>query len=89
MKLTVIWNYFQSDTEERLQEEKRRKIEEHEKARARGRTKKKHNDIDPMDPAAYSDIPRYGFVRLTQISTSAKLKQKIISVFFSLSFINT
>lgn len=64
MKLTVIWNYFQSDTEERLQEEKRRKIEEHEKARARGRTKKKHNDIDPMDPAAYSDIPRYGFVRL-------------------------
>ncbi|CAH0382322.1 unnamed protein product [Bemisia tabaci] len=48
----------ESDTEERLQEEKRRKIEEHEKARARGRTKKKHNDIDPMDPAAYSDIPR-------------------------------
>lgn len=38
--------------------EKERRHQQIEQQRARGRVKRKENDLDPMDPAAYSDIPR-------------------------------
>ncbi|XP_054278851.1 polyglutamine-binding protein 1-like [Macrosteles quadrilineatus] len=49
------------DEAERKREVKRRKLEELEKSRAKGRNKLKVNNIDPMDPAAYSDCPRGGW----------------------------
>lgn len=49
------------DMEERRLEEKERKKEARDRARAKGRTKVRDNDIDPMDPAAYSDTPRGGW----------------------------
>lgn len=53
----------ESESEENSDEEsgatdrdkKQVRIERH---RARGRSKVKENDLDPMDPASYSDIPR-------------------------------
>lgn len=38
--------------------EKDKRQQQIEKQRAKGRSKVKENDLDPMDPAAYSDIPR-------------------------------
>lgn len=49
------------DEADRRKEIKKRKIEEIEKSRAKGRNKLAENNIDPMDPAAYSDIPRGGW----------------------------
>lgn len=40
---------------------KKRKLEELEKSRAKGRNKLEKNNLDPMDPAAYSDIPKGGW----------------------------
>lgn len=52
----------ESDNEaERRKDIKKRKIEELEKSRAKGRNKLVENNLDPMDPAAYSDIPRGGW----------------------------
>lgn len=51
----------ESDEELKRREEKRRRIENEEKRRARGRIKTRENDLDPMDPASYSDIPRGGW----------------------------
>ncbi|XP_021937459.1 polyglutamine-binding protein 1 isoform X2 [Zootermopsis nevadensis] len=44
--------------EEKRREEQERRREARERHRAKGRTKVRDNDIDPMDPAAYSDTPR-------------------------------
>lgn len=44
--------------EEKRREEQERRREARERLRAKGRTKVRDNDIDPMDPAAYSDTPR-------------------------------
>ncbi|XP_069691627.1 polyglutamine-binding protein 1 [Periplaneta americana] len=44
--------------EEKRREEQERRREARERYRAKGRTKVRDNDIDPMDPAAYSDTPR-------------------------------
>lgn len=44
----------------RERDSKKRKLEQ-EKLRARGRVKLKENNLDPMDPAAYSDVPRGGW----------------------------
>lgn len=41
---------FAKDIREKYQEDKN-------KAKGKGRVK--FNDLDPMDPASYSDIPRY------------------------------
>ena len=46
------------DREEKRREEQERRREARDKQRAKGRTKVRDNDIDPMDPAAYSDTPR-------------------------------
>lgn len=46
------------DQEDAIAERKRRQREERERIRSRGRAKVRDNDLDPMDPAAYSDIPR-------------------------------
>lgn len=46
------------DEVDRRKEVKKRKIEEKEKYRAKGRNKLVQNDLDPMDPASYSNIPR-------------------------------
>ncbi|KAJ9577782.1 hypothetical protein L9F63_005638, partial [Diploptera punctata] len=46
------------DKEEKRREEQERRKEARDKQRAKGRTKVRDNDIDPMDPAAYSDTPR-------------------------------
>lgn len=43
---------------DRRKEIKKRKVEEKEKSRAKGRSKLVQNDLDPMDPASYSSIPR-------------------------------
>ena len=48
------------DQEDAIAERKRRQREERERIRSRGRAKVRDNDLDPMDPAAYSDIPRFG-----------------------------
>lgn len=40
---------------------KKRKLEDLEKSRAKGRNKLEKNNLDPMDPAAYSDIPKGGW----------------------------
>lgn len=42
-------------TNERRKEER---LKYEMEKRAKGRQIRKHNDLDPMDPAAYSDIPR-------------------------------
>lgn len=44
----------------RDRDSKKRKLAQ-EKLRARGRIKLKENSLDPMDPAAYSDVPRGGW----------------------------
>uniref|UniRef100_A0A1B6EUH7 Polyglutamine-binding protein 1 n=1 Tax=Cuerna arida TaxID=1464854 RepID=A0A1B6EUH7_9HEMI len=49
------------DEAQRKKDIKRRRLEEMEKSRAKGRNKLKENNLDPMDPAAYSDIPRGGW----------------------------
>lgn len=46
------------DREEKRREEQERRREARDRQRAKGRTKVRDNDIDPMDPAAYSDTPR-------------------------------
>ncbi|XP_026291953.1 polyglutamine-binding protein 1 [Frankliniella occidentalis] len=46
------------EQEEAIAERKRRQREERERLRSRGRQKVRDNDLDPMDPASYSDIPR-------------------------------
>lgn len=51
----------ESDEELKRQEEKRRRKENEERKRSRGRIKTRENDLDPMDPASYSDIPRGGW----------------------------
>lgn len=51
----------ESDEELKRREEKRRRREMEEKKRAKGRIKTRENDLDPMDPASYSDIPRGGW----------------------------
>ncbi|XP_075235853.1 poly-glutamine tract binding protein 1 [Lycorma delicatula] len=51
----------ESDEEIKRREEKRRRKENEEKRRSRGRIKTRENDLDPMDPASYSDIPRGGW----------------------------
>ncbi|XP_022191914.2 polyglutamine-binding protein 1 [Nilaparvata lugens] len=51
----------ESEDETTQIDEKQRKREALEKQRSRGRMKKLENDLDPMDPAAYSDIPRGGW----------------------------
>lgn len=47
------------DQEDAIAERKKRQREERERLRSRGRPKVRDNDLDPMDPAAYSDIPRF------------------------------
>lgn len=49
------------DEADRRKEIKKRRVEEIEKSRAKGRNKLVENNLDPMDPAAYSDIPRGGW----------------------------
>uniref|UniRef100_A0A1B6KDX2 Polyglutamine-binding protein 1 n=1 Tax=Graphocephala atropunctata TaxID=36148 RepID=A0A1B6KDX2_9HEMI len=49
------------DEAQRRKDIKKRRLEEMEKSRAKGRNKLKENNLDPMDPAAYSDIPRGGW----------------------------
>uniref|UniRef100_A0A1B6CRD3 Polyglutamine-binding protein 1 n=1 Tax=Clastoptera arizonana TaxID=38151 RepID=A0A1B6CRD3_9HEMI len=51
----------EEDAVEKQREIKKFKLEVQERTRAKGRTKLKTNNLDPMDPAAYSDIPRGGW----------------------------
>ncbi|XP_063238086.1 polyglutamine-binding protein 1 [Bacillus rossius redtenbacheri] len=54
-------NYVSDDEEareEKQREEQEKRREAREKERAKGRLKVKDNDLDPMDPAAYSETPR-------------------------------
>ncbi|KAJ1530794.1 hypothetical protein ONE63_005644 [Megalurothrips usitatus] len=44
--------------EEAAAERKRRQREDRDRQRARGRQKVRDNDLDPMDPASYSEAPR-------------------------------
>ncbi|KAE8750528.1 hypothetical protein FOCC_FOCC002822 [Frankliniella occidentalis] len=50
--------HMAEEQEEAIAERKRRQREERERLRSRGRQKVRDNDLDPMDPASYSDIPR-------------------------------
>ncbi|KAK6620880.1 hypothetical protein RUM43_011178 [Polyplax serrata] len=48
----------ENGADESVPTEKERRRQHIERQRSRGRPKIKENDLDPMDPAAYSDIPR-------------------------------
>lgn len=48
-----------------------------EKKQERNKTKKlKKDEIDPMDPAAYSDIPRYLFLTFKNLNINILLRGK-------------
>ncbi|KAL1452171.1 hypothetical protein WDU94_006473, partial [Cyamophila willieti] len=67
----------ESEDEEELEKEKNKpsksnKREEREKAnQKRNQRKRQQNDLDPMDPAAYSDIPRGGWSDGLQADTKS------------------
>lgn len=47
-----------AEKESRLEEHRKERRRAHDRERYKGRPMRKENDIDPMDPAAYSEAPR-------------------------------